>query len=258
MRAGARRYRDGGPGTGSPAVADPERLARPVRWDAARAAPARFGPPYGLAAIPPAFTPGAPGGAGLPASPPLPDNRPERQRPYLWRSPMSAPRRSPAILGVLIVLTAGCSAGGSTPSRPASPARPTSPANGRPPAAACASAVTRDALPGWARTGFHGDGSGVPHVFGEHREIVAVLFNYPPVASADPDEGNKILWVSRLPQRPMRPLTIKAELAGTTTAVTREVAAGPGPSMINLPRAGCWRLALAWSGHTDAMTLAFG
>ncbi len=146
-----------------------------------------------------------------------------------------------------LVVAAGCSAGGQAPE-----ARDA----GRP-SGACASAVSRDALPTWARGGFSDDGSGIPHVFGERGDILAVLFEYPPKASTDPDDGNKILWVSRLPQQPMRPLTIEARLDGTTTSVTRELTGGAGPSSVSLPTAGCWRLTLSWSGHTDTMALTF-
>jgi hypothetical protein len=121
----------------------------------------------------------------------------------------------------------------------------------------CLMSAVNAALPGWARTGFRGDGAGVPHVLSEHSGLVAVLFDYPPVASADPDVGNKILWVSRLSQQPMRPLRIEAALNGTKISVIREIPGGAGPSMVNLPKAGCWHLALSWSGHTDVMTLKF-
>ncbi|WP_433376077.1 hypothetical protein [Streptosporangium sp. CA-115845] len=152
----------------------------------------------------------------------------------------------PAI-GALVMLAAGCSASGPAPRAEGA----------RPPAGACVSTVTRDALPTWARSGFSDDGSGVAHVFGEHGDIIAVLFSYPLVASTDPEVTNKILWVSRLPQQPMRPLSIKATLDGTTTSVVREIDGGPGPSSVNLPKAGCWRLTLNWSGHSDAITLRF-
>jgi hypothetical protein len=95
-------------------------------------------------------------------------------------------------------------------------------------------------------------------VFSEHGDLIAVLFNYPPVASTDPNVANKILWVSHLQQQPMRPLRIEAALDGTKTSVIREIAGGAGPSMVNLPKAGCWHLLLSWSGHTDGMTLKFG
>jgi len=32
---------------------------------------------------------------------------------------------------------------------------------------------------------------------------------------------------------------------------------GPGPSIINLPVAGCWRFRLRWSGRTDTIDLRF-
>jgi len=152
----------------------------------------------------------------------------------------------PAI-GALAMLAAGCSASGPAPGAE----------DARPSAGACVSTVTRDALPTWARTGFSDDGSGVPHVFSERGDIIAVLFSYPLMASTDPDITNKILWVSRLPQQPMHPLTIEATLDGTTTPVAREIGGGPGPSSVNLPGAGCWRLTLNWSGHSDAITLRF-
>jgi hypothetical protein len=39
--------------------------------------------------------------------------------------------------------------------------------------------------------------------------------------------------------------------------VRREVDGGPGPSIINLPSAGCWRLSLTWSGHRDQLDLRY-
>lgn len=155
-------------------------------------------------------------------------------------------RRGLSALGAL-VMAAGCSAGGQAPEARDS-ARPS---------VSCASTVSREALPIWARAGFSDDGSGVPHVFSERGDMIAVLFEYPPKASTDPDDANKILWVSRLPQQPMQPLTIEARLDGTTTKVSREITGGAGPSSVNLPTAGCWRLTLNWSGHSDAMTLTF-
>jgi hypothetical protein len=165
-------------------------------------------------------------------------------------------RRAALVLVAALALTAACSNAAHSPAGSTSRGAARPAAGGRS-AGSCGSDVTRDALPAWARTGFHGDGSGVPHVFGEHGDIVAVLFDYPPVASSDSNAGNKILWVSRLPQQPMQPLTIKAALDGTTTSVSREIAGGPGPSGVDLPKAGCWRLALSWSGHTDTMRLTF-
>jgi hypothetical protein len=55
----------------------------------------------------------------------------------------------------------------------------------------------------------------------------------------------------------MQPLQIEATLAGTTTPVRRQVREGAGPSLVQLPKPGCWRLLLTWSGHEDRMTLQF-
>jgi hypothetical protein len=117
--------------------------------------------------------------------------------------------------------------------------------------------VSRDALPVWARGGFNGDGSGTPHVISENGDLIAILFDYPPSSSSDPQEGTKILWKSRPQQQPMQPLQIEATLAGTSTPVMRQIREGAGPSRVQLPAAGCWRLVLSWSGHQDRMTLQF-
>ena len=100
----------------------------------------------------------------------------------------------------------------------------------------------------------------MPHVLGDHGNIVAILWartdalHAPPLAS----RTNKILWVSKLPpQPPGGPLVIRATLAGSGQTAGREVADGPGPSIIDLPAAGCWTMDLSWSGHTDRVKLRY-
>jgi hypothetical protein len=39
--------------------------------------------------------------------------------------------------------------------------------------------------------------------------------------------------------------------------VSRTVLGGPGPSIINLPASGCWRLTLRWSGRVDSLDLDY-
>ncbi|MCW3816054.1 hypothetical protein ONA91_16555 [Micromonospora sp. DR5-3] len=116
-------------------------------------------------------------------------------------------------------------------------------------------------LPDWADEGFHGSSAG-PHVFGAKGEIVAVLFGHPLSQPTEGGRNNKILWVSRPAPTPSDPgspttLVITATLDGTDTRVTHEVAGGPGPSIIDMPRAGCWHLELRWSGRTDTMDLVY-
>jgi hypothetical protein len=48
---------------------------------------------------------------------------------------------------------------------------------------------------------------------------------------------------------------LQATLAGSTTTVLRTVVGGPGPSQVQFPNPGCWRLVLSWSGHQDRMNL---
>lgn len=141
---------------------------------------------------------------------------------------------------VAALLLAGCTA-----DRPAKAARP------------CGSPVRVDALPSWARTGFSWDGSGMNHVYGDRGEIIAILFGSPLSSPPAPDRSNKILWVSRQPVQTPDRLRITAVLDGTTTTADREVQGGPGPSIIDLPSPGCWRLTLTWSGRTDTMDLIY-
>jgi hypothetical protein len=56
--------------------------------------------------------------------------------------------------------------------------------------------------------------------------------------------------VGGLLDRPGGSLLIRATLNGTSHSATRDVTGGPGPSLINLPAAGCWTFNLSWSGIT--------
>ncbi|SBT51915.1 hypothetical protein [Micromonospora narathiwatensis] len=156
-------------------------------------------------------------------------------------------------LGAVVALTAGCTA--TVPS--ATPAT----SGGGSAATGCGSRIETGSLPGWAAAGFSGD-TRVPHVFGAQGEIVAVLFAHPLAVDRQDGGNNKILWVSRPAPTPSDPtaaadLVITATLDGTDTRVTREVDGGPGPSIVDLPRAGCWHLDLRWSGRTDTMDLVY-
>jgi hypothetical protein len=124
------------------------------------------------------------------------------------------------------------------------------------PAGDCTPRVAKGLLPTWARTGFTStEAAKIPHVMGSRGDIVAVLFAYPTRAWPREGDGSKILWVSRVPQQPMNPLKIDAYLDGSRQPVHREVAGGPGPSLMKLPEPGCWRLRLSWSGHSDTIEL---
>ena len=125
---------------------------------------------------------------------------------------------------------------------------------------ACRPQVQVGVLPVWARAGFSDSRPQMPYVLGRSGRIAAILWgtlDSPPAA----DHNNKILWVSRVPVRPGDDLTIRAQrMAGSDRLggpVDRTVTGGPGPSIVNLPAAGCWRLTLRWSGWTDHIDLRY-
>ena len=150
---------------------------------------------------------------------------------------------------MLAVVATACSAAAPPPT--AAPAMD----GGGAPAPGCAAYVAPAPLPGWARGGFAPPDQAVPYVVGERGTILGVLFGQPLSAPPAPHCGNKILWVTR-DTHPAGPLTITAALDGATTVATREIPDGPG-SLVDLPTPGCWRLTLAWPGHTDRVTVTY-
>lgn len=132
---------------------------------------------------------------------------------------------------------------------------------GSSPAPACRSVVHKGVLPTWARTGFSDPRPRLPHVIGRSGEIAALVFGYPLRSPPVKDRNNKILWVSRRQVKPLSDLRIRAQrMEGRHRVgrpVTRVVVGGPGPSGIDLPTPGCWRLTLRWSGRTDQLDLRY-
>jgi hypothetical protein len=128
---------------------------------------------------------------------------------------------------------------------------------------ACASGVAYGPLPTWARSGFTPPSDPWPHVLGARGDIVAVLWarHDPLVIPTPPNRNNKILWVSKLPVSIGSTLEITARLLVGGTPVgpvqQRTVAGGPGPSIIDMPTAGCWQFTLRWSGHADTVDLPY-
>ncbi|TMM06998.1 MAG: hypothetical protein E6G02_03290 [Actinobacteria bacterium] len=100
----------------------------------------------------------------------------------------------------------------------------------------------------------------MPHVLGRSQRIVAALFAYPLFSPPAARRRNKILWVARRTPD-ASPLRIHAQrMNGSSpvgTPVTRKVSGGPGPSIVNLPSPGCWRLTLRWSGRVDSLDLGY-
>jgi hypothetical protein len=114
----------------------------------------------------------------------------------------------------------------------------TSPASGGGVAvvAACRSTVVRGVLPEWARTGFSDPEPVMPYVRSASGSVVAILFAGRLTSPPRPDVANKVLH-------------------GSGPAVTTGLPSPVGPSYVDLPSPGCWRLTLAWPGGSDSIDL---
>jgi len=99
----------------------------------------------------------------------------------------------------------------------------------------------------------------MPYELGRRGDIVAILWKDPLLSPPSP-AANKILWVSRVPVTNAGLIIDARRMAGARpvgTVVRRTVTGGPGPSIINIPAAGCWRLSLRWSGHSDSLDVRY-
>jgi hypothetical protein len=127
----------------------------------------------------------------------------------------------------------------------------------------CKGTVRMALIPAWARGGFSEPKPRMRQVLGNGGHIVALVFGYPLQSPAGAERGNKILWVPREPRASQSagavasPLTIHAQrMQGTVLRgkpVERTVPGGTGPSIIDLPAAGCWRLTLTWKQGDDKL-----
>jgi hypothetical protein len=126
--------------------------------------------------------------------------------------------------------------------------------------AACNPNVVTAVLPDWARAGFTDAAPVMPYEVGNSGEIAAIVFGFPLLAPPSTVRSNKILWVSRQVMLADR-LDISAQQMDGVTAVgnpvMQSVAGGPGPSIVDLPAAGCWRFTLRWADRTDTVDLAY-
>ncbi len=121
----------------------------------------------------------------------------------------------------------------------------------------CTTDHKRAPLPEWAREGFFTPAPPMPYVLGDRGEIIAILWadHDPLQVPPPPGRNNKILWVAS--DGSTDPLTIRATLRPSGETVTRRVADGPGPSIVDLPAPGCWSLDLTWGDHHDHLDLAY-
>jgi hypothetical protein len=134
-------------------------------------------------------------------------------------------------------------------------------AGSRPVVGACSASVDHRVLPPWARGGFSDPKPRMPHVLGRSGRIAAILFGYPLRSPPWPRRANKILWVSRTAIETPTALWIHAQRMEGDRPVgepaERVLAGGPGPSYVNLPQPGCWRLTVSWAGRRDVLDLGY-
>ncbi len=112
-------------------------------------------------------------------------------------------------------------------------------------------------LPTWARAGFSDPKPSMPFVTSKSGAMVAIIFANPLISPALPDLGNKILWVTNDDDSAGDGLHIAGHLEGGTATMTATVDGGPGPSLINVPVAGCWQFDLSWGSHRDTIDIPY-
>ena len=171
-----------------------------------------------------------------------------RRRRHRRRTALGAAAAA-AVAVVAVAVPTALNAQRSTPT--ARPANPAPTASGR----TCVDPVPSRVLPGWARAGFSEARPRIPFVVGDKGDIAAILFAQPLTAPPPADHNNKILWVSRVGVGSS--LRISAALADGSARAVRVVAGGPGPSIVDLPKPGCWHLTLHWGQSSDSLDLAY-
>ena len=114
--------------------------------------------------------------------------------------------------------------------------------------APCRATIHHDVLPVWMRGGFSGPKPRVPYAVGSKGAIGAVIFGWPLKSPPLPSRSNKILWVPRHYAKTIAPFWIRLQLMRGNQAVgapiRKIISTGPGPSIVDVPAAGCWRLTL--------------
>jgi hypothetical protein len=153
-------------------------------------------------------------------------------------------------LAVLSILAAGAC----TPMPTA--ARSTSTAGAEAVAGGCAGTVVTEAEPPvWAQAGFNqvkGTPWSLPWALGSGGQAVAFLFARQLVAGSGPridGTDNKVLWVAKgIPSN----FVVDGIPPGGTQAV---VTVNGGPSIVDVPSAGCWKFRLTWGAAQAESTI---
>ena len=107
-----------------------------------------------------------------------------------------------------------------------------------------------DKPPVWARGGFTGQGY-PPYATSSSGDVVAIVFGNPLSAPPSEQHANKILWVVR--GGATTHIRVVARLEGSGRSTRMRVPAGP--SIVDMPSAGCWKLSLHLGDRQDSINL---
>ena len=125
-------------------------------------------------------------------------------------------------------------------------------------APACDGKARAAVLPEWARDGFTEPEPVIPFVRSRSGDVVAILFGQQLWSPPRQDVSNKVLWVWRpVPGGATGDVTMTAQLSGTSQVVTTGLPRPEGPSTVDLPAAGCWRITLNSPRGTDTIDLDY-
>jgi hypothetical protein len=138
-------------------------------------------------------------------------------------------------------------------------AQPDIPSGARAVAGGCGATVAyRGTIPAWLNeaTGNNAP-DGLPYVVAAPAMAAGFIFGYPLRAGHPANPANKILWVVRTSRDGAALQITVRPVAAAAPVLHEEVPAnsGPGeiyPSVVDVPKAGCWHLALRWrTGHAE-------
>jgi hypothetical protein len=118
----------------------------------------------------------------------------------------------------------------------------------------CRTTVTKTVLPEWARGGFSDPEPVMPFVTSASGNVVAILFGNQLSSPPRADIANKVLWVWHQYPTDLN-IHASARLDGTGPVITAGLPTPAGPSYVDLPSPGCWRLTLSWTGGSDTIDL---
>jgi hypothetical protein len=126
------------------------------------------------------------------------------------------------------------------------------------PAPACDGTPRSEVVPDWARAGFSDPQPVAPLVHSRSGNVVAILFGGHLYSPPRRGLSNKVLWVWRqVPGGGTGDVTMTAQLAGTDKVVTTGLPRPEGPSTVDLPLPGCWRITLHSPAGTDTIDLDY-